>query len=165
MCVSAVILHDYYDFPFNDVLDWNNFSVILKEEHVPDLEKILKGIPEENYKKMHQNLLQVDKNFVPFQSNQCIPENIHSSPRLLTKYFILVCRLGSTSNGILFLSSMICFAWLCMSYGCAATSLSIELLEEVSTCTLHMVWYHCVILNSKHLNIFPRLLVSEVKST
>jgi hypothetical protein len=60
---------------------------------------------------------------------------------------------------------MICFAWLCMNYGCAATSLSIELLEEVSTCTLHMVWYHCVILNSKHLNIFPRLLVSEVKST
>lgn len=84
---------------------------------------------------MHQNLLQVDKNFVPFQSNQCIPENIHSSPRLLSKYFILVCRLGSTSNGILFLSSMICFAWLCMSYGCAATSLSIERLEEVSSWT------------------------------
>ncbi|KAI5582789.1 hypothetical protein BDE02_07G108700 [Populus trichocarpa] len=61
-CVP-VILHDYYDFPFNDVLDWNNFSVILKEEHVPDLEKILKGIPEENYKKMHQNLLQVRKHF------------------------------------------------------------------------------------------------------
>lgn len=61
-CVP-VILSDYYDFPFNDVLDWNNFSVILKEEHVPNLEKILKGIPEENYKKMHQNLLQVRKHF------------------------------------------------------------------------------------------------------
>ncbi|XP_011023104.1 PREDICTED: probable glycosyltransferase At3g42180, partial [Populus euphratica] len=61
-CVP-VILHDYYDFPFNDVLDWNNFSVILKEEHVPDLEKILKGIPKEKYKKMHRNLLQVRKHF------------------------------------------------------------------------------------------------------
>ncbi|CAK7355300.1 unnamed protein product [Dovyalis caffra] len=55
-----VILSDFYDLPFNDVLDWTNFSVILKEDDVPDLEKILKGIPEENYKKMHQNLLQVD---------------------------------------------------------------------------------------------------------
>ncbi|KAG5242020.1 glycosyltransferase [Salix suchowensis] len=61
-CVP-VILSDYYDLPFNDVLDWNNFSVILKEEHVPNLEKILKEIPEENYKKMHQNLLQVRKHF------------------------------------------------------------------------------------------------------
>ncbi|KAJ6419204.1 hypothetical protein OIU84_029339 [Salix udensis] len=61
-CVP-VILSDYYDLPFNDVLDWNNLSVILKEEHVPNLEKILKGIPEENYKKMHQNLLQVRKHF------------------------------------------------------------------------------------------------------
>ncbi|KAJ6741077.1 hypothetical protein OIU79_001078, partial [Salix purpurea] len=61
-CVP-VILSDYYDLPFNDVLDWNNFSVILKEEHAPNLEKILKEIPEENYKKMHQNLLQVRKHF------------------------------------------------------------------------------------------------------
>lgn len=78
MCVSAVILHDYYDFPFNDVLDWNNFSVILKEEHVPDLEKILKGIPEENYKKMHQNLLQVDKNLSLFNQTSVFPKiSIH----------------------------------------------------------------------------------------
>ncbi|KAJ6366395.1 hypothetical protein OIU77_002889 [Salix suchowensis] len=134
-CVP-VILSDYYDLPFNDVLDWNNFSV-----NVPNLEKILKEIPEENYKKMHQNLLQVDMNFVPFLSNKCLFPKISiqylegdrgtRSKRPdhgeTTKYSILVRRLGSTSNGILFLSSMICFAWLCMSYGCAATSLSIEL--------------------------------------
>ncbi|CAK7355326.1 unnamed protein product [Dovyalis caffra] len=56
-------MSDYYDLPFNGLLDWNNFSVILKEKDVPNLERIVKGIPEEKYKKMHQNLLQVSKHF------------------------------------------------------------------------------------------------------
>ncbi|CAK7355310.1 unnamed protein product [Dovyalis caffra] len=61
-CVP-VILSDYYDLPFNDILDWNNFSVIIKEDNVPSLEKILEGIPEDKYKKMLQNVLQVRKHF------------------------------------------------------------------------------------------------------
>ncbi|KAJ6358765.1 hypothetical protein OIU76_000482 [Salix suchowensis] len=61
-CVP-VIMSDYYDLPFNDILDWDEFSVILKEDDVHELEKILKSIPEGKYEKMHQNVLQVRKYF------------------------------------------------------------------------------------------------------
>ncbi|CAK7355324.1 unnamed protein product [Dovyalis caffra] len=56
-------MSDYHDLPFNDILDWNSFSIIVKEDKVPDLEKILKGIPEEKFKKLSQNVLQVHKHF------------------------------------------------------------------------------------------------------
>jgi hypothetical protein len=55
---------DYYDLPFNDILDWDKFSVILKEDDVLELERILKSIPEGKYEKMHQNVLKVDMNFI-----------------------------------------------------------------------------------------------------
>ncbi|XP_061955991.1 probable glycosyltransferase At5g20260 [Populus nigra] len=61
-CVP-VIMSDYYDLPFNDILDWDKFSVILKEDDVLELEKILKSIPEGKYEKMHQNVLKVRKHF------------------------------------------------------------------------------------------------------
>lgn len=61
MCLSAVIMSDYYDLPFNDILDWNAFSVILKEDDVPIMGEILKGIPEDMFEKMRQNVLKVDK--------------------------------------------------------------------------------------------------------
>lgn len=64
MCLSAVIVSDYYDLPFNDILDWDKFSVILKEDDVLELERILKSIPEGKYEKMHQNVLKVDMNFI-----------------------------------------------------------------------------------------------------
>ena len=57
-------MSDYYDLPFNDILDWDEFSVILKEDDVLELEKILKSIPQGEYEKMHQNVLKVDKNFI-----------------------------------------------------------------------------------------------------
>jgi muconolactone delta-isomerase len=57
-------MSDYYDLPFNDILDWDKFSVILKEDDVLELEKILKSIPERKYEKMHQNVLKVDMNFI-----------------------------------------------------------------------------------------------------
>ena len=63
-CLSAVILSDYYDLPFSDILDWNSFSVIIKEDDVPNLKKILNGIPEEKYQKMRKNVLQVDGTFL-----------------------------------------------------------------------------------------------------
>nr|TKR68900.1 hypothetical protein D5086_0000308400 [Populus alba] len=61
-CVP-VVMSDYYDLPFNDILDWDKFSVILKEDDVLELEKILKSIPEGKYEKMHQNVLKVRKHF------------------------------------------------------------------------------------------------------
>lgn len=43
-----------------------NFSGILKEDDVLYLEQILERIPEEKFKKMRQNVSQVDKSFYPF---------------------------------------------------------------------------------------------------
>ncbi|XP_011005594.1 PREDICTED: probable glycosyltransferase At3g07620 isoform X1 [Populus euphratica] len=61
-CVP-VIMSDYYDLPFNDILDWNAFSVILKEDDVPIMGEILKGIPEDTFENMRQNVLKVSKYF------------------------------------------------------------------------------------------------------
>lgn len=55
----AVILSNYYDLPFNDILDWRKFSVILKESDVYQLKQILKDIPNEKFLALHKNLIKV----------------------------------------------------------------------------------------------------------
>lgn len=55
----AVILSNYYDLPFNDILDWKKFSVILKESDVYQLKPILKDIPDEKFLALHRNLVKV----------------------------------------------------------------------------------------------------------
>ena len=46
---------------FSDLFYWKKFSVIVKEDDVPHLKKILKGIPERKFEKMSQNVLKVDR--------------------------------------------------------------------------------------------------------
>ncbi|KAJ6907701.1 hypothetical protein NC651_018204 [Populus alba x Populus x berolinensis] len=52
-CVP-VILSNYYDLPFNEILDWNKFSVILKEQAVYQLKQILKDIPDNQFVSLHK---------------------------------------------------------------------------------------------------------------
>ena len=52
-------MSDFHDLPFNDILDWRKFSVILKETDVPQLKEILKGISDKQFKSLHQNLVKV----------------------------------------------------------------------------------------------------------
>jgi Exostosin family len=54
-----VILSDYYDLPFNDILDWSKFSLILKERDVYQLKDILKSVSHEQFVTLHKNLVQV----------------------------------------------------------------------------------------------------------
>ncbi|CAK7339645.1 unnamed protein product [Dovyalis caffra] len=61
-CVP-VILSNYYDLPFNDILDWHQFSVILREQDVYQLKQILKGIPNDQFVSLHKNLVKVQKHF------------------------------------------------------------------------------------------------------
>ncbi|XP_011087960.1 probable glycosyltransferase At5g20260 [Sesamum indicum] len=61
-CVP-VILADYFELPFNDVLDWLKFSVVLSEEDVYDLKYILRGKAGEEYSRLHSNLIKVQKRF------------------------------------------------------------------------------------------------------
>lgn len=58
-CLLAVILSNYYDLPFNDILDWKKFAVILKEKDVYELKQILKAITDEEFVTLHNNLVKV----------------------------------------------------------------------------------------------------------
>ncbi|KAG5529625.1 hypothetical protein RHGRI_030119 [Rhododendron griersonianum] len=61
-CVP-VILSNYYDLPFNDILDWRKFSVILEENDVYRLKQILKDISNSEFVVLHENLVKVQKHF------------------------------------------------------------------------------------------------------
>ncbi|XP_057783903.1 probable glycosyltransferase At5g03795 [Salvia miltiorrhiza] len=58
-----VILSNYYDLPFNDILNWHKFSVVLKEKDVYQLKQILKNITQEEFVRLHNNLVKVQKHF------------------------------------------------------------------------------------------------------
>ncbi|KAI8536441.1 hypothetical protein RHMOL_Rhmol10G0257400 [Rhododendron molle] len=58
-----VILSNYYDLPFNDILDWRKFSVILEENDVYRLKQILKDISDSEFVALHENLVKVQKHF------------------------------------------------------------------------------------------------------
>ncbi|XP_008800113.1 probable glycosyltransferase At5g03795 [Phoenix dactylifera] len=58
-----VILSNYYDLPFNDILDWHKFSLILKESDVYQLKSILKTISHEEFIALHKSLVEVQKHF------------------------------------------------------------------------------------------------------
>ncbi|KAJ6735484.1 EXOSTOSIN HEPARAN SULFATE GLYCOSYLTRANSFERASE -RELATED [Salix purpurea] len=58
-----VILSNYYDLPFNDILDWHKFSVVLKEQDVYRLKQILKDIPDNKLVSLHKNVVKAQKHF------------------------------------------------------------------------------------------------------
>lgn len=60
-----MILSDYYDLPFNDILNWKKFSVILKEKDVYQLKQILKKITQEEFDALHNNLVKVRLAILP----------------------------------------------------------------------------------------------------
>ncbi|KAL8554906.1 hypothetical protein ACS0TY_002909 [Phlomoides rotata] len=61
-CVP-VIIDDYLDLPFHDILDWEKFSVVLRERDVFVLKGILSIIGADDYTRMYTNLMEVKKHF------------------------------------------------------------------------------------------------------
>lgn len=61
-CVP-VILSNYYDLPFNDILNWRKFSLILNERDVYRLKYILKNVSDSEFTTLHYNLVKVQKHF------------------------------------------------------------------------------------------------------
>lgn len=59
VCFGSVILSDYYDLPFSDILDWRKFAVVLRERDVYDLKQILKNITQSEFVSLHNNLVKV----------------------------------------------------------------------------------------------------------
>ncbi|XP_022965720.1 probable glycosyltransferase At3g07620 isoform X3 [Cucurbita maxima] len=59
-----VIISDNYVPPFFEVLNWESFSVFVKERDIPNLRDILLSIPEENYLAMHSRVKMVQQHFL-----------------------------------------------------------------------------------------------------
>lgn len=59
-----VIISNYYDLPFANVLDWSKFSIIIGQCDVIYLKKILSSIPRQVYLGMYHNLCLVRRHFV-----------------------------------------------------------------------------------------------------
>ncbi|XP_038880548.1 probable glycosyltransferase At3g07620 isoform X2 [Benincasa hispida] len=59
-----VIVSDNYVPPFFEVLNWESFSVFVKEREIPNLRNILLSIPEENYLTMHSRVKLVRQHFL-----------------------------------------------------------------------------------------------------
>ncbi|KAL8519887.1 hypothetical protein ACS0TY_010718 [Phlomoides rotata] len=61
-CVPVVI-SNYYELPFANILDWSKFSIIVNQQDVPLLKSILMSVSEEMYMNLYQNLCMVRKHF------------------------------------------------------------------------------------------------------
>lgn len=61
-CVP-IIIAPYHDLPYNDVLDWKQFAVVVSNLDIPNLKKILKKIKPLEYAQMQSNVMQVRKHF------------------------------------------------------------------------------------------------------
>lgn len=59
VCLSAVIMSKYYDLPFNDILDWTQFSIVLKETDVYQLKYTLRSISEKHFITLNHNIVKV----------------------------------------------------------------------------------------------------------
>ncbi|KAL2554144.1 Exostosin family protein [Forsythia ovata] len=61
-CVP-VVLADHYDLPYADILNWNSFSLVLSTMDIPLLKNILEEIGFEDYLKLQNNVIKVQKHF------------------------------------------------------------------------------------------------------
>ncbi|CAM6105293.1 unnamed protein product [Calypogeia fissa] len=61
-CVP-IIIANYHDLPYNDVLDWSKFSLVVETEDIPKLKDIIKAVSEEEYVEMQKNVMQVRQHF------------------------------------------------------------------------------------------------------
>ncbi|KAK0599353.1 hypothetical protein LWI29_004526 [Acer saccharum] len=61
-CVP-VIIADYHHLPFADIINWKSFSMIVEQEDLPLMKKILKGRSSKEYSTLQRNVLKVRKHF------------------------------------------------------------------------------------------------------
>ncbi|XP_024366829.1 probable glycosyltransferase At5g11130 [Physcomitrium patens] len=61
-CVPVVIAN-YYDLPFQDILDWTKFSIVVSSLDIPLLKKTLEAVTDEQYAELHRQVLLARKHF------------------------------------------------------------------------------------------------------
>lgn len=59
-----VLISNYYDLPFANVLDWTKFSIIITHQDIPRLKEILLSVSNKTYLMMYTNLSIVRKHFL-----------------------------------------------------------------------------------------------------
>ncbi|KAK7292031.1 hypothetical protein RIF29_07660 [Crotalaria pallida] len=62
-CVP-VIISDNYSLPFNDVLNWNQFSLEIPVAKISNIKTILQSVSRNRYLKLHMNVLRVRRHFI-----------------------------------------------------------------------------------------------------
>lgn len=62
-CVPVIIADNFVP-PFNEVLDWSAFSVVVAEKDIPKLKEILVAIPIKQYLRMLANLKMLQRHFI-----------------------------------------------------------------------------------------------------
>ncbi|KAF5186717.1 Exostosin-like [Thalictrum thalictroides] len=62
-CVP-VIISEYYVLPFSDVLDWNEFSVQIPVQKIPEIKTILQEIPNRKFRRLQMRVMSVQRHFV-----------------------------------------------------------------------------------------------------
>ncbi|KAG6511591.1 hypothetical protein ZIOFF_029664 [Zingiber officinale] len=62
-CVPVIIV-DHFVLPFEEVLDWRAFSVVVAEKDIQNLKDILLGIGAEQYRIMQMNVKKLQKHFL-----------------------------------------------------------------------------------------------------
>ncbi|KAK6945154.1 Exostosin, GT47 domain [Dillenia turbinata] len=58
-----VIISDNFSLPFNDVFNWNQFSVQIPVHKIPEIKAILRGIPFAKYLRMQKRVRRVRRHF------------------------------------------------------------------------------------------------------
>lgn len=58
-----VLISNYYDLPFANILDWSKFSIIVNQRDVALLKNILTSVSEQKYLNLYENLCMVRKHF------------------------------------------------------------------------------------------------------